>query len=134
MTFAIPSLASRGPVLILVGCLATLGALLLLADLAITHLRDRRAYAHAGADASYATELHELPDPSTGWSATERGFDPNLILTRIIDGFTPASPPAVLFDALASQMPQVDPSWLTFDTSAWHVVHVASAELEWAST
>jgi len=137
MTFAVPSLAARGPVLILVGCMLVLGGALLLVDqaLGLISRRTRWAFEHDGADEAYAVELHtaaeQAPDPA-GWSAVERGFDANLILNRIIDGFTPESPPAVLFDTLAEQMPQVDPSWLTFDTSAWRTVHAASAELEYA--
>ncbi|HZO70021.1 MAG TPA: hypothetical protein VFB74_33925 [Kribbellaceae bacterium] len=135
MTFAIPSLAARGPALILVGCMLVLGGALLLADLTIGTIAARRAESYDGADETYAVELHaasaEEPDP-TGWSTTERGFDARLILNRIIDGFTPESPPAVLFDTLHDQMPQADPSWLTFDTSAWRTVHAASVELSYA--
>lgn len=87
---------------------------------------------HDGADESYAAELHAAadaePDPN-GWSAVN-GFDYLTVFERIADGYGAAiSPPPVLFEQLAAQLPQPDPSWLTFDTSAWRTVRASADEL-----
>lgn len=90
------------------------------------------AVEHNGADEHYSAELHAEaeaePDPA-GWSAAN-GFDYRVVFERIADGYGAAvSPPPVLFDTLAVQLPAPDPTWLTFDTSAWRTVRAASDEL-----
>lgn len=91
------------------------------------------AVEHNGADEHYSAELHAEaeaePDPA-GWSAATAGFDYRVVFERIADGYGAAvSPPPVLFDTLAAQLPAPDPTWLTFDTSAWRTVRAASDEL-----